>query len=113
GGDRDASKRPEMGAVAARLADIVVLTTDNPRHEDPAAIMADVERGMEQPRRLVVEPDRRRAIELAEEEAAPGDVLVVAAKGHERHQIVGDDVLAFDDREVLASALRETRGASG
>ncbi|NLD75782.1 MAG: UDP-N-acetylmuramoyl-L-alanyl-D-glutamate--2,6-diaminopimelate ligase [Acidimicrobiales bacterium] len=112
GGDRDRTKRPEMGAVAARIADSVFLTTDNPRHEDPAAIMDDVERGMEEQVRLVVEPDRRRAIELAAAEAAPGDVLVVAGKGHERHQIVGDDVLPFDDREVLATVLRARAGGS-
>ncbi len=110
GGDRDRSKRPDMGEVASRLADLVFLTTDNPRHEDPAAIMADVERGMDRPKDLVVEPDRRRAIERAVEVAAAGDVLVVAGKGHERHQVVGDAVTPFDDREVLADALRATWG---
>jgi UDP-N-acetylmuramoyl-L-alanyl-D-glutamate--2,6-diaminopimelate ligase len=112
GGDRDRTKRPAMGAVAARLADVVVLTTDNPRHEDPAAIMADVERGMDQPEQLVIEPDRRVAIERAVAEAGEGDVLIVAGKGHERHQVVGDDVLPFDDREVLAAALRTVWGGS-
>lgn len=110
GGDRDRTKRPEMGSVASRLADVVVLTTDNPRHEDPAAIMADVERGMDQPEQLVTEPDRRTAIDLAVSAARPGDVLVVAGKGHERTQVVGDTVTPFDDREVLASALRAKRG---
>ena len=98
--------------MAARLADVVVLTTDNPRHEDPAAIMADVERGMDQPEQLVIEPDRRVAIERAVAEAGEGDVLIVAGKGHERHQVVGDDVLPFDDREVLAAALHTVWGGS-
>jgi UDP-N-acetylmuramoyl-L-alanyl-D-glutamate--2,6-diaminopimelate ligase len=105
GGDRDPDKRPEMGAVAARLADVVVLTTDNPRHEDPAAIMAQVRHGMDHPRELLSEPDRRRAIAHAVGVARAGDVLVVAGKGHERHQIVGDDVITFDDREVLREEL--------
>ena len=113
GGNRDRSKRPEMGEVVARLADLIFLTTDNPRHEDPAAIMSSVEQGMNQPEELIVEPDRRRAINLAVQAARPGDVLLVAGKGHELTQTVGDVVLPFDDREVLAEALRLRSEGSG
>jgi UDP-N-acetylmuramoyl-L-alanyl-D-glutamate--2,6-diaminopimelate ligase len=110
GGDRDRSKRAPMGEVAARLADLVVLTTDNPRHEAPAAIISEVRRGMETPRDLRVEPDRRAAIELAVREARAGDVLLVAGKGHEGGQAIGETVVAFDDRLVLRQALL---GAAG
>lgn len=112
GGDRDRTKRPLMGQVAARLADLIVVTTDNPRHEDPAAIIEEVERGMEDPADLTTEPDRRRAIELAVAAARPGDVLLVAGKGHETTQIVGDDVASFDDRLVLAEAIRAAEAVS-
>ncbi|HEX2575807.1 MAG TPA: UDP-N-acetylmuramoyl-L-alanyl-D-glutamate--2,6-diaminopimelate ligase [Aquihabitans sp.] len=105
GGDRDASKRPEMGEVAARVADVVILTTDNPRGEDPAAIISQVRRGMDQPRDLRVEPDRRAAIGLAVATARPGDVVLVAGKGHEAVQVIGDDAVPFDDRAVLREAL--------
>ncbi len=111
GGGRDQTKRPEMGAVAAQLADVVVLTTDNPRDEDPATIIAEVERGMDEPRELVIEPDRREAIARGVAAAGPGDVVLVAGKGHERTQIIGASELPFDDREVLAEALRaQVRG---
>ena len=116
GGDRDRSKRPAMGEVAARLADVVIVTSDNPRHEDPAAIIDEVCNGMDEPRDLRVEPDRRSAIEAAVAEARPGDVLLVAGKGHETTMTIGDDVQPFDDREVLRTALRaarSTRSADG
>lgn len=112
GGDRDRDKRPLMGAAAAELADVVVLTTDNPRSEDPAAIMAAVERGMDEPTDLVVEPDRARAIALGVERAEPGDVLLVAGKGHETTQTVGERSTPFDDRLVLRDALRARAGAT-
>jgi UDP-N-acetylmuramoyl-L-alanyl-D-glutamate--2,6-diaminopimelate ligase len=106
GGDRDRNKRPMMGEVATTLADLAVLTSDNPRHEDPAAIIAEVEAGVRARERLVVEPDRRAAIELAMGRAAgPRDVVVVAGKGHETGQVVGDRVLPFDDREVARQVL--------
>lgn len=105
GGDRDAAKRPVMGAVAARLADVVVVTSDNPRHEEAADIIDDVLRGIEPPAEPVVEPDRRRAIAEAVRRAAPGDVVVVAGKGHETVQVVGDRRLPFDDRAVAAEAV--------
>ncbi|MBX3286357.1 MAG: UDP-N-acetylmuramoyl-L-alanyl-D-glutamate--2,6-diaminopimelate ligase [Actinobacteria bacterium] len=105
GGDRDATKRPAMGEAAARLADVVVLTSDNPRHEDPAAIISEVHRGMEDTTHVHIEPDRRAAIAWAVGRSRPGDVLVVAGKGHETTQTVGDDVRPFDDREVLRAEL--------
>jgi UDP-N-acetylmuramoyl-L-alanyl-D-glutamate--2,6-diaminopimelate ligase len=116
GGDRDASKRPLMGAVAARSADVVVVTSDNPRHEDPAAIIEAVLRGVagvEPPVRLVVEPDRRRAIQAAIELARPGDVVLVAGKGHETVQEVGERRLPFDDRAVAAEVLASLASEPG
>ncbi len=109
GGDRDRAKRPMMGEVATALADLAVLTTDNPRSEDPAAIIEEVRAGVRDPERLVVEPDRRAAIELAVSRARPHDVIVVAGKGHEAGQVFADRTLPFDDRDVLLEAL-EARG---
>lgn len=111
GGDRDRSKRPEMGAVAAELAELVVVTSDNPRSEDPDAIIAEILTGIPDTAartadgRLAVEPDRRAAIALAVGAARPGDVVVIAGKGHETSQTIGDRVLPFDDREVAREAL--------
>jgi UDP-N-acetylmuramoyl-L-alanyl-D-glutamate--2,6-diaminopimelate ligase len=105
GGDRDPTKRPAMGEAAARLADVVVLTSDNPRHEDPAAIISEVHHGMEDTTNVHIEPDRRAAIAYAVAQAAPGDVLLVAGKGHESTQTIGDVVAPFDDREVLRDHL--------
>ncbi|MCU1501996.1 MAG: murE [Ilumatobacteraceae bacterium] len=110
GGDRDRAKRPEMGAVAARLADRVVLTSDNPRSEDPAAIIGAILDGVPPGYRdrVVIEPDRRLAIAAALRTARPGDVVVIAGKGHEATQVVGDQVVSFDDR-VVARELLEAR----
>ncbi len=107
GGDRDAAKRPEMGAVAAALADRVVVTSDNPRSEDPLVIIGAIVDGIEPRYRaaLVIEPDRRRAIAAALIEARPGDVVVIAGKGHEATQTIGDQVLAFADRDVAEELL--------
>ncbi|MFL5944321.1 MAG: Mur ligase family protein [Gaiellaceae bacterium] len=105
GGDRDRDKRPLMGQVAAELADIAFVTSDNPRSEDPAAIAADVVDGLD----LDVELDRRRAIELALESAREGDVVVVAGKGHEQGQEIAGRKLPFDDREVVRDALRRLK----
>ena len=105
GGDRDASKRPIMGK-AALAADLAVVTSDNPRHEDPAAIIDDILPGMVAGTdRYVVEPDRRRAIAAAIMAARPGDAILIAGKGHEDYQLVGDEVRAFDDRVVAAEEL--------
>jgi UDP-N-acetylmuramoyl-L-alanyl-D-glutamate--2,6-diaminopimelate ligase len=105
GGDRDALKRPVMGALAARAADVVVVTSDNPRHEEPGAIIEEILSGIEASERPVVEPDRRLAIEAAVATARPGDVVVVAGKGHETVQQVGEERFPFDDRAVAADAL--------
>jgi len=102
GGDRDRDKRPLMGQVVAELADIALVTSDNPRSEDPALIAADVVDGLD----LDVELDRRRAIERALESARAGDVVVVAGKGHEQGQEIAGHKHPFDDREVVRDALR-------
>ena len=110
GGDRDRAKRPLMGAAAARGADVAVLTNDNPRSEDPLAIldaMAGGARAAGGTAEIVVEPDRRRAIALAVDRSAAGDVLVVAGKGHEQGQEQDGVVTPFDDRVVLRQALGE------
>jgi UDP-N-acetylmuramoyl-L-alanyl-D-glutamate--2,6-diaminopimelate ligase len=117
GGDRDASKRPAMGEVAAERADIVVLTADNSRHEETAAIIEAVKQGFERvhPRRaadLVVEPDRRAAIALALGAGRPGDVVLVAGKGHETTQDIGGVVTPFDDRLVVAEEWARIGGAA-
>jgi UDP-N-acetylmuramoyl-L-alanyl-D-glutamate--2,6-diaminopimelate ligase len=105
GGDRDRAKRPLMGEVAARLADQVVLTSDNPRSESPDAIIAAIAEGIPAGTAVVTEPDRRRAIEAAVAAARPGGVVVVAGKGHETTQVVGPRVMPFDDRMVARKAL--------
>ena len=106
GGDRDREKRPEMGAVVARLADRVIVTSDNPRHEEPNAIIRDILGGMNDTDvDIQVEPDRRTAIAAGLAPLTPGDVLVVAGKGHERTQDLGDRVVDFDDRAVITELL--------
>jgi UDP-N-acetylmuramoyl-L-alanyl-D-glutamate--2,6-diaminopimelate ligase len=104
GGDRDRGKRPEMGAVAARLADRLYVTSDNPRTEEPQTIVDAIVAGIGN-REHVVELDRRRAIERAIAEAHAGDVVLVAGKGHEAYQIVGERVLPFDDAAIAREAL--------
>jgi UDP-N-acetylmuramoyl-L-alanyl-D-glutamate--2,6-diaminopimelate ligase len=104
GGDRDRGKRPLMGRLASELADIAIVTSDNPRNEDPLAIIAEVVAGMDGDQ--TVEPDRAKAIERAVEVARPGDVVVIAGKGHERGQEAGGTVVPFDDAEVAGEALR-------
>ncbi len=107
GGDRDREKRPMMGAVAAELADFVVVTSDNPRSEDPLAIINAVVEGVagDYRDRVVSEPDRRRAFAVAFRKANPGDVVVIAGKGHETTQTVGAEVIPFEDRAVALSLL--------
>jgi UDP-N-acetylmuramoyl-L-alanyl-D-glutamate--2,6-diaminopimelate ligase len=107
GGDRDSGKRPQMGAIAAELADRLVLTSDNPRGEDPLAILAAIAAGIPDGAAYEVEPERGRAIERAVLGAAPGDVVVIAGKGHETYQIVGARTLHFDDRDAARAALAE------
>jgi UDP-N-acetylmuramoyl-L-alanyl-D-glutamate--2,6-diaminopimelate ligase len=104
GGERDPGKRPEMGRIASALADRVIVTDDNPRREDPAAIRRAILAGCSA---AVEIPDRRRAIAAGLEGLGQGDVLVVAGKGHEQGQIIGETVLPFDDAEVIRTLLGE------
>jgi UDP-N-acetylmuramoyl-L-alanyl-D-glutamate--2,6-diaminopimelate ligase len=107
GGDRDRGKRPLMGGAAEQLADRVVVTDDNPRNEDPDAIVADILAGMESPQAAMLERDRASAIRLALTQARPGDMVLVAGKGHEDYQLVGDRRLAFSDRALVRQLLQE------
>jgi UDP-N-acetylmuramoyl-L-alanyl-D-glutamate--2,6-diaminopimelate ligase len=133
GGDRDRTKRPLMGAVASRLSDVVVITSDNPRSEDPEGIMDEIERGIgtasERGRgwldetdptggparptaRWHREADRRAAIEHAIAGAAPADVIVIAGKGHEQYQQLRDRMVPFDDVEIARAAVARRRQAA-
>ncbi|HWJ40504.1 MAG TPA: cyanophycin synthetase, partial [Candidatus Limnocylindrales bacterium] len=118
GGDRDRGKRPIMGEIAGRLADIPVLTSDNPRSEDPMAIIGEVEQGLKATGRArsndtsadggyLVEPDRRKAIAIALKIATTGDAVLIAGKGHEDYQLVAGRVLPFDDRVVVREIAAE------
>ncbi len=114
GGDRDRAKRPLMARAVSELADLAILTSDNPRTEDPAQILADTRAGLQgrEGREYVIESDRRKAISLAIERAQAGDVVLIAGKGHEDYQIVGTQKHHFDDREEAARALRSREGAA-
>jgi UDP-N-acetylmuramoyl-L-alanyl-D-glutamate--2,6-diaminopimelate ligase len=114
GGDRDRTKRGPMGAAVARLADTAVLTSDNPRSEDPLTILAAMLNGAaevpaEQRGHVIVEPDRAAAVATAVAQAQPGDIVVVAGKGHEQGQDIAGEVRPFDDREVLRAAIEKDR----
>jgi UDP-N-acetylmuramoyl-L-alanyl-D-glutamate--2,6-diaminopimelate ligase len=119
GGDRDRTKRPLMGAVAGRLSDLIVITSDNPRSEDPNRIIEEVQRGITPDTRrdrtqgLLTIVDRAAAIAKAIEVARPGDVVLVAGKGHEKYQVIGDRTLPFDDVAVAREALARRRIKSG
>ncbi|HTL53509.1 MAG TPA: UDP-N-acetylmuramoyl-L-alanyl-D-glutamate--2,6-diaminopimelate ligase [Planctomycetota bacterium] len=106
GGDRDRGKRPKMGGVVEQMADLPVVTSDNPRSENPVQIVAEILRGMKFPQRALVEIDRQTAIEKAIGLAKTGDVVVIAGKGHEDYQIFADRTIHFDDREVAAAAVQ-------
>jgi UDP-N-acetylmuramoyl-L-alanyl-D-glutamate--2,6-diaminopimelate ligase len=122
GGDRDRTKRPLMGAVAARLSDLVVLTSDNPRSEHPDRIIDEIKLGIVPPADpgapkrqgtpLLTNPDRGAAIHDAIRTARPGDLVVIAGKGHEKYQVIGDRTLPFDDVDIAQAALGERRRAS-
>jgi UDP-N-acetylmuramoyl-L-alanyl-D-glutamate--2,6-diaminopimelate ligase len=105
GGDRDRGKRPLMGRIAEQLADVVILTNDNPRHEDPAAIINEIVAGMQTVPRAV--PDRVSAIRAALGEARAGDIVLVAGKGHEDYQQFGDRRLPYSDRDTVRLLLGE------
>jgi UDP-N-acetylmuramoyl-L-alanyl-D-glutamate--2,6-diaminopimelate ligase len=108
GGDRDRTKRPRMGLAAGKGSDFVVATSDNPRTEDPLAILAEIEPGLKESGvKYSVEPDRAAAIRLALHEAKPGDVVLIAGKGHEKEQILAGRTIPFDDTQVALSALAE------
>jgi UDP-N-acetylmuramoyl-L-alanyl-D-glutamate--2,6-diaminopimelate ligase len=109
GGDRDSSKRPIMGHIAENIADIVIITSDNPRTEAPDSIISDITAGLSSKSRcrIIVEPDRRAAIRSAISMAETGDVVIIAGKGHEDYQILGKKRIHFDDREEAAAALKE------
>jgi UDP-N-acetylmuramoyl-L-alanyl-D-glutamate--2,6-diaminopimelate ligase len=124
GGDRDRGKRPEMGRVAGQWSDLAVLTSDNPRTEEPAAIIRQIEPGVREagmralsgkPRDIqggrgyLIEPDRAAAIFLAVGIARPGDFVLIAGKGHEDYQIVGEEKRPFDNRREAAAAAAEVR----
>jgi UDP-N-acetylmuramoyl-L-alanyl-D-glutamate--2,6-diaminopimelate ligase len=107
GGDRDKTKRPIMGRIAAELSDLVVVTTDNPRTEDPEAIIRDIlegTAGSDNPLKVIV--DRREAIRWAMENARRDDVIILAGKGHETYHIVGKTKYHMDEREIVADVLR-------
>ena len=118
GGDRDRTKRPLMGMVAARLSDVVVITSDNPRSEEPSRIIDEIKRGIPaggqagRPQDVLAIVDRREAIEKAIKDAKPGDLLLIAGKGHEKYQVIGDKTLPFDDVEVARAALARRRSGS-
>ena len=123
GGDRDRTKRPLMGAVAARLSDLVIVTSDNPRSEDPVAIIGEIRRGIVTPPDRIMPKghhgtaslaivDRREAIERAIHDARPGDLVLISGKGHEKYQVIGDRTLPFDDVDVARAALAKRRTAS-
>jgi UDP-N-acetylmuramoyl-L-alanyl-D-glutamate--2,6-diaminopimelate ligase len=119
GGDRDRTKRPLMGAVAGRLSDLILITSDNPRSEDPQRIIDEVQRGItadtrrDSGQRLLTIVDRRQAISKAIELARPGDLVLIAGKGHEKYQVIGSSVLPFDDVAVAREALARRRSNSG
>ena len=119
GGDRDRTKRPLMGAVADRLSDVIVVTSDNPRTEDPARIIDEICRGLsagmrrDSGHRLLTIVDRAEAISRAIELARPGDLVLIAGKGHEKYQVIGERVLPFDDVVVAREALGRRRTNSG
>ncbi len=109
GGDRDKAKRPLMGAIAAKLSDLVIITSDNPRTEEPMDIIEQITAGIGGYKEYAVEPDRRKAIYLAINLSRPGDTILIAGKGHETYQIIGSQRLLFDDRKAAEAALKALR----
>jgi UDP-N-acetylmuramoyl-L-alanyl-D-glutamate--2,6-diaminopimelate ligase len=108
GGGKDRTKRPVMGEVTGRLSDLTILSSDNPKHEDPLKIISDVIVGVQKTAgKYLIEPDRGKAIRLAMDEARTGDIVLLAGKGHENYQILADRTLEFDDRDQARQALRE------
>lgn len=112
GGDRDRGKRPQMAAIAEKYANHVILTNDNPRTESPEMIADEIKAGFTKPERVTIELDREKAIQLAVQKACVGDIVLIAGKGHETVQIIGDKVMPFDDGEVVLQALKLKRKGS-
>jgi UDP-N-acetylmuramoyl-L-alanyl-D-glutamate--2,6-diaminopimelate ligase len=113
GGQKDRTKRPVMGEVTGRLSDLTILSSDNPRSEDPLKIISDIIVGLQKTAgKYLIEPDREKAIGIAMDEARSGDIVLLAGKGHENYQILADRTFEFDDREMARRALRE-RGFEG
>jgi UDP-N-acetylmuramoyl-L-alanyl-D-glutamate--2,6-diaminopimelate ligase len=106
GGDRDKEKRPLMAKAVSEHADVIVLTTDNPRTEDPQSIIDDTRKGLDESKEVHVIADRKEAIRKALEVARPGDVVVIAGKGHEDYQIIGEEKQQFDDRDIVREVTR-------
>jgi UDP-N-acetylmuramoyl-L-alanyl-D-glutamate--2,6-diaminopimelate ligase len=109
GGNRDETKRPIMGEIATRLSSVTIVTSDNPRHEDPASIIKDVIRGVVTGAEVHEEVDRRTAIHRALTMAGSGDVVLLAGKGHEEYQVIGDERIHLDDREEVERFLRNVQ----
>ena len=110
GGDRDKGKRPLMGAIAENNADYVVLTNDNPRNESPESILDDIKSGITSLHDVTIEPDRQAAIHYAVMQAKAGDVILIAGKGHENYQLIGDKKYPFDDAEEVQQQLEACAG---
>jgi UDP-N-acetylmuramoyl-L-alanyl-D-glutamate--2,6-diaminopimelate ligase len=111
GGDRDRSKRPRMAKVAERLADFIYVTSDNPRTENAADIIDEIAAGFEETdsARIAIEPDRKKAIELAVKSAGKNDIVLIAGKGHETYQIIGERRFQFSDKETVLQYLKEPK----
>jgi UDP-N-acetylmuramoyl-L-alanyl-D-glutamate--2,6-diaminopimelate ligase len=109
GGDRDTSKRPRMGRVAEQLSDIIIITSDNPRSEQPEYIIGEIATGLENPAgdNVLIEPDRKEAIKTAVEIARKNDIVLIAGKGHEEYQTIGDRKIPFSDRETAKKAIQQ------
>ena len=108
GGSRDRTKRPIMGELSGQLSDLSILTSDNPRQEDPLKIISDVVVGMQKSGgKYMIEPDRGKAVAMAIDEAQTGDMVLLAGKGHENYQVFADHTVHFDDREEARKALRD------
>ncbi|MGD0566367.1 MAG: cyanophycin synthetase, partial [Candidatus Goldiibacteriota bacterium] len=105
-GNRDRGKRPLMGRVVESLSDRMIITSDNTENEEPMAIIKEVLKGVKRPGSAVVEPDRKKAIKLAIESAGPGDVVLIAGKGHEKYQDIMGKKFAFEDKKVALGALK-------
>jgi len=106
GGERDVDKRPVMGRIASELADVVIVSSDNPRDEDPEAIIADVLKGVRSRAQVIAEPDRARAVVLALKKAKEGDIVLLAGKGHEDYQVLAGGKIHLDEREIVFSILK-------